>query len=189
MFDGRAWSRRVFRVSGAGAPALLDPQWLGDELFFVAREGRGGDPAEDGVVRIRSAPPGLTWLEGPGITDPSPVVFAGETHLFASVLGRGVVQFRGDPLREVQAWGRVQVPQAVVVDDEVWVVAQARIRARRQPVLARSSDGRRFSSWEPLLPEGEIEHCTSPVLGPSPAGGFVLLCVSEQPPPDVGGRQ
>ena len=187
VFDGTAWTRETFRVRGADAPALLDPQWSGDELFFAAREGRGGDPAEAGMVRIRSAPPGRTLLEGVGITDPSAVTFGGQQHLFVSVLGRGVVHHAGDPLQEVQAWGRVQVPQAVVVEDQLWVVAQARIRARRQPVLARSLDGRTFSSWEPVLPEGQIEHCTSPVLGPSPAGGFVLLCVAEQPPPSPGG--
>ncbi len=189
VFDGDAWSRETFRVRGADAPALLDPQWSGEELFFAAREGRGGDPAEAGVVRIRSAPPGRDWLEGPGITDPSAVVFGGQLHLFVSVLGRGVVHHAGEPLREVQAWGRVQVPQAVVVEDQLWVVAQARIQARRQPVLARSLDGRTFSAWEPLLPEGQIEHCTSPVLGPSPSGGFVLLCVAEQPPTSSGAPQ
>lgn len=186
VFDGAAWSRETFRVRGADAPALLDPQWGEDALFFAAREGRGGDPAEVGLVQIRSAPPGRTWLEGPGITDPSVVTFGGQQHLFVSVLGRGVVHHTGDPLVEVQAWGQVQVPQAVVVDDELWLVAQARIRARRQPVLARSQDGQDFSSWQPVLPEGEIEHCTSPVLGPSPAGGFVLLCVEERPPRSAG---
>lgn len=186
VFDGDTWTRRRFSVRGVDAPALLDPQWLDDELFYVARSGRGGDPAEAGPVRIQSAPSGRVWLEGPGITDPSPAHFGGDQHLFVSEMGRGVVHYRGDPPTEVQAWPRLQVPSAVSMGDQLWVVAQARVAARRQPVLAKTLDGARFSAWDRLLPEGEVEHCTSPVLGPHPKGGLVLLCVSEQPPPAPG---
>lgn len=184
IFDGQSWTRTAWPV-GSDAPALLDPQWLDDALWYVARDGQGGDPAEAGPVRIESAPPQRTWLTAPGTTDPSPARFGGRLHLFVSQMGRGVVHYtQGDDptFTEVQAWARLQVPSAVVVGDELWLVAQQNIQALRQPVAARSRDGRRFTSFERLLPPGEINHCTSPVMGPHPAGGWVLLCVSERPP-------
>jgi hypothetical protein len=181
VFDGATWTRTTWSVD-ADAPALLDPQWLGDTLWFVGRAGGPGDPAEARQVRIQSAPPDITWLTGDGITDPSPIHFHEELHLFVSERDHGVVHHVGQPLQQVQRWNGVQVPSAVVVGDELWLVAQKRIRARRQPVVARSADGRTFSRFEPLLPDGAVEHCTSPVVGPNPAGGLVLLCVEERPP-------
>ena len=133
-------------------------------------------------MRIRSAPPVRTWLEGPGITDPSAATFGDAQHLFVSEMGQGVVHYQGDPPQRVQAWGQLQVPHARVHEGQLWLVAQARLQALRQPVLLTSSDGLRFSAPRPLLPPGAIEHCTSPVVGPHPGGGLVLLCVEEQPP-------
>lgn len=186
VFDGQRWSRTSWPVADPDSPALLDPQWLGDALWYVSRGGQAGDPAEGGgSVQIRSAPPPRVHLEGPGITDPSPVYFQGALRLFVSALGKGVVQLEGEPLVEVQRFPQVQVPQAVVIGDELWLVAQGRIRARRQPVLARSKDGRSFTPFVPLLPWDAIEHCTSPVLGPHPGGGLVLLCVAERPPDEA----
>lgn len=184
VFDGETWTQTAWPVA-SDAPALLDPQWLDDTLWYVARDGHGGDPAEAGPVRIESAPPQRTWLTAAGTTDPSAARFGDTLHLFVSQMGRGVVHFIAGPdgaLAEVQAWGRLQVPSAVVVDGELWLVAQQNIQAQRQPVAARSRDGQRFSSFERLLPPGEIAHCTSPVMGPHPRGGWVLLCVSERPP-------
>lgn len=184
VFDGATWRRTAWPVD-TPAPALLDPAWEGDRLWYVAREGQGGDPAEAGPVRIQSAPPVTTWLTAPGVTDPSPARFQGDLHLFVSVMGRGVVHYRqgaDGALAEVQAWRQLQVPHAVVRGDQLWLVAQQRIQAQRQPVLLRSVDGRTFSPPQPLLPPGEINHCTSPVLGPDPSGGLVLLCVAETLP-------
>ncbi len=179
-FDGAAWSPTTWSVSDPETTNYIDPQWLDDELWYIARAGTHGDPALDGGSnRVRSSPPPQDRLALAGATDPSPVRFAGQLHLFLTTGGRRVEHWAGEPLARVATWDEVTVPFATVIADELWLVAQ-RATPPRTPVVSRSTDGR---SWSPFVPVVETARaCTSPVVGPHPRGGLVLLCVEESAP-------
>ena len=174
VWDGE-WTEQTWSKSDSEAPALVDPQWFEDELFYVAFAGTG-DPAE-GKTRIRSSD-GITWLDGQGFADPMPVRFEGAMNLFVTRHPGQVAQYAGDPLVEVQTF-QATVPYALVVDDALWLVAQRGPRRTPQRTIYR--DGR-WSGWDELV---DAPHCTSPVLGPMRDQGWVLLCVEETLP--VGG--
>jgi len=171
VWDG-AWTPMEWSVSDDDAPALVDPQWYGDTLYYVAFDGTG-DPAE-GKTRIRSSD-GTTWLEGQGLADPMPVTHDGVFSLFVTRHPGQVVQFTGDPLTETHSF-QASVPHALVVGDALWLVVQR--GPRRTPHRAIFQDGR----WGPLEQLVDAPHCTSPVVGPTDEG-FVLLCVEETLPP------
>jgi hypothetical protein len=164
------------------ARQYIDPQPFLGEMWYIYRPGEEGDPAEMGQhneVRVE----GRTWQRLPHATDPSPVRFGGQDMVFLTTSGRQIEQWSMDPPQRLQSWGGVTVPFAAEVQGELWLLAQQDQGGRRQPVVARSSDGRSFSSFRPVLDRDSVGSCTSPVLGPHPAGGWVLLCVEEPPPP------
>ncbi len=185
--DG-AWARATWRVRAGEDVALLDPQWHGDRLWYMAAEGRGGDPVgPDRRNAIAVSPGGTRVLEGRGLADPAPVDFAGERFLFVTAWPTRVAQFRlppdgGSPelLRE---WAGLSVPFATVVDGELWLLAQATVQGRRLPVVARSDDGRDWSAFTLMVPWTASRACTSPVMGEVEDGEWRLLCVDEQPAP------
>ncbi len=180
------WERDTWPVADDEAPAPIDPQPHGGALWYVARDGRGGDPAAGGPTRIRRLPPGETVLQGDGLTDPMPVVFRGEDLLFVTEAHRRLVLYRGDPPAPERGWSGVTVPFARVEGEALWLLGQQPAAGSRLPVpvMARSEDGRTFSAFEPLLPPGAVRVCTSPVLGRDPASGdWMLLCVEESAPP------
>lgn len=185
--DG-VWERDTWSVDDPLAPGLLDPQPFEGALWYVGRDGVSGDPAA-AATRIRRSPPGETMAEGLGLTDPGPVRFNGELLVFATSARQELVLFAGDPLAVVARWPRVTVPSPIVVGDELWLVAQKPAGGSRLPVpvLARSTDGRTFSSFAPLLKRGTVRVCTSPVLTPIAQGAsrateWLLLCIEEAPP-------
>lgn len=183
VFDGTSWRDQTWSVDDDDTVNFVDPQWLGDELWYVARPGKAGDPAMDGAQNtVRSAPPAVERLALPRVTDPSPVTFRGALHLFVTVEGRRIEQWTGDPLRSVQSWTNATVPFATVVGDELWLIAQQGLRQKRQPVVARSGDGVSWSDFTPMIPWDSAESCTSPVMGAHPGGGLLLLCVEEAGP-------
>ncbi len=178
VYDGEAWSARDWILDGPEPADAIDPQWFGDELWYVAFSGEGDPAHATAPNQVRSLPGPVVRHEAVGLVDPSPVRFRDRLIVFANVWGRGVVQLEGDPLREVRSWDGVSVPFATVVGDELWLLAQAEIGGRRQPVLARSTDGERFGDWTPLI-DGQVERsCTSPVLA-ALEDGYLLLCVVE----------
>ncbi len=186
-------SRATQWVDTGDTRSLVDPQWFGDQLWFASRPTAvSGDPANSGDrTTIRVAPGGAIVYSAHGLADPSPVTFHGQRYVFATQIGRGVVQLANDPLREMRAWTSLTVPFATVVDDELWLLAQTVIQGRRYPVLSRSRDGQNWSTpapMLPMLPNGPAT-CTSPVLGRL-AETWWLFCVDEnvgsggQPTPD-----
>ncbi len=181
VFDGEDWREEAWGIDDDETPNFIDPQWLGDELWYVSRQGRDGDPAIDGATnRIRSSPPARDRFVRPHVTDPSPVIFQGALHVFLTAEGRQVEQWSGEPLVKVGQWPGVTVPFATVVGEELWLLVQMTIQGKRHPAVAKSRDGRRYSSFAPMIPPDSVDNCTSPVMGPHPKGGFVLLCTEER---------
>lgn len=182
-FDGTRWTRADWRPSGGDALAFIDPQWFGDELWYISRQDNsGGDPAEfGGATEMRSTPDNDVLYSAVGLADPMPVWFRGERHVFATQLRTGVVHLVGDPLRHRRQFGGKTVPFATVIGDTLWLLAQAAVDGRRYPVYTTTTDGETWSEWRALLPRSEPMTCTSPVLGPLGEDGLVLLCVDERP--------
>ena len=120
---------------------------------------------------IRSSNPGVERLTGYGLADPSPVFFQDELQLFATQ-DMHIIHAKGNPLRTIMThpgkndiFNHASVPYAFTVEEELWLVAQGNINGRRIPVLAKTTDAL---------------HWTSPVLGPDPKGGWLLLCIEEK---------
>ena len=178
-YSGGTWTRAQWRVKDPEAPEYIDPQWVGDELWYVARDGGAGDPAQsEAPNRVRSAPSLVTHFEAVGVADPSPVEFGDQRFVFVTIWGRGVVQLAGDPLQELRSWPEVTVPFATVIDDEIWLLAQKPVDGWHAPVLSRSADGHHWTPWSDV-PLGDLENnCTSPVLGRS-GDLWLLLCALE----------
>lgn len=172
MIWDEGWTQTTWSVSDPEAPALVDPQWFDDRLFYVAFAGTG-DPAE-GSTRVRSSD-GVTWLEGKGLADPMPVGEGGTLSLFVTQHPGQIVQYAGEPLTEVHRFDAT-VPHALFVNEELWLIAQR--GPQRTPQRSIRREGR-WSAWEQLV---DAPHCTSPVLGPMREDGWVLLCVQETPP-------
>lgn len=177
------WQARTWALEDPGALAAIDPQGADGGFWYYAARGRAGDPAAaEGPHEIRSSPPPTSRWSGAGLADPCPVVFHGEQLLFATVHPDGVLVVAGGA--EVARLHGVTVPFAWV-DDEgdgaLILLAQAPVGGRRQPVMARSVDGRRFSEWRALLDLGARASCTSPVLGRL-VDGWMIACVEEPSP-------
>lgn len=195
--DGQ-WQRRTWWPDVGDTRSVIDPQFLGDELWFASRPtATSGDPADvDETVKLRVAPGGHVLYEARGLADPSPILFRGTRHVFVTELGRGVVQLSGDPLSPTHKWGGYTVPFATVIDDQIWLLSQILQNGRRYPVVNKSSDGVTWSGWNPILPmlpKGP-NTCTSPVIG-QVEQTLLLLCVDERvvsasggAPPERTGR-
>ncbi len=186
-FDGGRWVRKDWRPDGDGALAFIDPQWYGDELWYISRQDNsGGDPAEfGGATEMRRTPDNALLYSAVGLADPMPVTFRGARHVFATQLQKGVVHLTGDPLRQHCQFAGKTVPFATVMGDRLWLIAQASVGGRRYPVYTTTADGETWESWRALLPQSAPMTCTSPVLGPL-GDGLVLLCVDERP--GMGGQ-
>ncbi len=196
--DG-TWSRRTWWLDVGDTRSVIDPQFLGDELWFASRPtATSGDPADvDEAVKLRVAPGGEVLFQAKGLADPSPVFFQGKRHVFITELGRGVTHLSGEPLQRVRSWGGFTVPYATVIDGQIWLLAQILQNGRRYPMVNISSDGNGWAGWKPLLPmlpDGP-NTCTSPVVGDT-GTELWLLCVDERvggaggaPPPERAGRK
>jgi hypothetical protein len=189
VWEGESWSAE--RVSVAvDAPALIDPQWHGEEIWYVARSGTG-DPALGGVNRVMKG--AELQLEGAGLADPSPVRFQGQELLFTTRWGDGVVLWAGAPWTEQASWRQLTVPCARLEsaagsqsapasqDSLLAVSAGGVVQGRRLPVRMESVDGVRFSQPEALSLSPTPSSCTSPVIWTDAAGHW-LLCVHEATP-------
>lgn len=177
------WSPAAWDIDDPLADAPVDPQGFEGGFWYYAARGREGDPAKrDGAHEIRSSPPPLARIAAPGLADPMPVRFGGQLHLFATVwLGEGqsaVAHYAGDPLVEIGRASGLSVPFAAVVEDGLWLMSQAVVNGRRQPVWMRSVDGRIFHDPVPV-DIGPLSSCTSPVFGRL-VDGWLLLCVEER---------
>ena len=139
---------------------------------------------EQQQIPIRSSPPAQERYVGQGIADPSPIRHGGQLHVFATSRGN-IVHLTGEPLTPFQSLHGATVPFAVEVEGQLMVLAQRNTGGRRQPVLSRVElqTPNTRPSWRPLL-KGleEVGTCTSPVLGPHPHGGWLMLCVEEREP-------
>lgn len=177
------WGTTSWPVEDSEADAAIDPQGFAGGFWYYAAVGTSGDPARHpGAHLIRSSPPAATRYSAEGLADPSPVMFFEHVHFFATVWQEGresVIHATGDPLVEVQRFPGLSVPFAAVVGDELWLLAQAVVGGRRQPVLSRSADGQRFDAPAAFLDPGALQSCTSPVMGPV-SDGWVLFCVEER---------
>lgn len=177
---GTAWTRVEWTVDIGDSPAAIDPQWFGEQLWFIARKGKGGDPA---LMRV----PNEMWVTGEarprasgvGLADPMPIEVGGRLVVFATVWGRGVVQLEGDPLAEVRVFQGYTVPYAFVEDGVVTLLVQGVVRGKRAPLRMISTDGARtWSAPAAVVPMDGVQSCTSPVMGRTGAERF-LLCVDE----------
>ncbi|MDP6932981.1 MAG: hypothetical protein QGG40_08685 [Myxococcota bacterium] len=201
--DGTDWSARITPFEDPEVTSHTDHQWHAGELWYFATaqshrafdQPVDQDPANlpverdplwrEGMHLLRSTSPARTRVEGAGLGDPSPVTFQGQLHLFATrvhgTISQGsveVVHFAGPDLTEARTFPGVTVPFAAVVGEELWLLAQAQVGGRRQPVGARSRDGTTWSSWEPLVDLGTMSNCTSPVMGKL-GETWWLFCVEE----------
>ena len=181
-YDGEAYVSAAWPVEDRYAVAAVDPQGFEGGFWYYAAEGRAGDPAvRAGEHHIRSSPPAVTRLVAEGLADPSPVRFGGELLLFATQVPDAVVLAAGEPLAIRQRFPGVTVPFALEVDGALWLLAQGVVGGRRQPVVATSADGRTWSDWAPMIDMGRLQSCTSPVMGPDPAGAGWLMFGVEEP--------
>ncbi len=180
-FDGQQWHPHRWRVWDRQTPAFIDPQPFEGSMWYLSREGSAihdADPAQADGVSIRSASPVIVRWQGAELADPSPIRHDGVLHVFATA-GRDVLHLAGEPLAEVERLPGVTVPFALRFRDQLTLIAQRRHSGRRQPVISQH-DGAGWSAWRPLVDLHSLHNCTSPVMGPHPAGGWVLLCVEER---------
>jgi hypothetical protein len=187
-YDGETWEGKSWRVEDTETRAYIDPQIFNGQIWYISPSGQSGDPAKKkSLIPIRSSNPGSVRFLGYGLSDPSPVFFQNELHLFATQ-DMHIIHAKGSPLRSVMThpgmndiFNHASVPFAFTVDDELWLVAQGNINGRRIPVLAKTTDALHWSRWIPIgdIPKN-IKNCTSPVLGADPKGGWILLCIEEK---------
>lgn len=194
VFDGQRWSALTRSLDQVSVPGVIDPQWLGDRLWYYGVDGKSGDPAHrGGVHRIFSTPPERQRAAMPGLADPSPVRFLGRLYLFATLFPNQVIVMAGEPLKELRRFSGVEVPFAFVDRGTLYLLAQRSSGGDREPLLTSSPDGTTWSPFLQVLPEGEVgptpgtqargrpalASCTSPVMGKQNERWF-LLCVEEK---------
>lgn len=181
VLEAGTWSQGS-RAVAVDAPALIDPQWEGETLWYVAREGLG-DPALGGENRVMRGSEEV--LKGPGLADPCPVRFREQDLLFTTQWGKGVVLWSGSPLSPQRTWPQLTVPFARVEGEGAQAVlalyAVGVVQGKRLPVRLESANGRDFGSQRALILSPEPSSCTSPVTW-SDAQGQWLLCVHEATP-------
>ncbi|MFH1466225.1 MAG: hypothetical protein ABIO70_17705 [Pseudomonadota bacterium] len=186
--DLAAWEVRRLPVDGPRG-GLIDPAPLVDgertEIWFARVPGTG-DPAQGArptllfTGRLAEGRFGAVgpWAEGTDLLDPAPVRFRGRQRVFATRGHREVVEvFAEDAPRVILP--DATVPHALVVGDELWLLAQQHREGRKVPILAKSSDGAHWSEPAVLDPDPHLRTCASPVLEPW-GEGWVLLCVEEK---------
>ena len=191
IYDGQSLSPKDWTVHDSQATAMIDPQFYNGAYWYISPPKGIVDPARsDTPIPIRNSQTEAPLYEAPRLADPSPVLFNQERHVFATQNG-SVLQLSGDPLRPVDKhpgqnslFNGTTVPFATVIDDTLLLLAQRNVNGRRLPVISSSADGKQWSQWKPIQPmPKELHACTSPVMGEDPAGGYILFCINEKPPP------
>jgi hypothetical protein len=173
-----AWSPITWTIDDPESRHIIDPQWIGDELWYIGFGELNSDPMlHPEPNRVRSFPNPATRYAAQSLTDPNPVRFNDELFLFFTLGGREIVEMAGDPLTEVHRWKEKSVPFATVIDEELWLLSQALTDSRTLPVLTRSKDGRAWSEWMPLVLPKDVNGCSSPVIAKD-KGGYLLLCAT-----------
>ena len=184
LFDGTSFTPTDWSIDDAETKSYIDPQWYDGKMWYISPTGYTGDPANAPNTPIRSE--GTTVYSAPRISDPSPVLFEGTTHLFATKNG-SLIHLSGDPLRplldpeEVKHFNGTTVPFAFVDNNQLYLVAQRQFNGRRTPMISRYTSAKKWTGWQPIvtLPPS-IQACTSPVVAESPAGGWVMMCIEEK---------
>ena len=183
-FDGVKW-RAEIRPFTADFSAHADHQWFEGELWLQStpplfREGQydskattGRDPLLQNVLhQIRT--PDRIWLEKKGLADPTPVRFKNELQLFVTQAKRNQGQveafihhyvYRDDQFTLTRIFSGVSVPYAVVVADELWLLAQRRSRSGPIPMWTKTRDGINWESWSDVPIDLPKNGCSSPVMG------------------------
>ena len=186
-FDGETWEPKAWAVDDNGSRSYIDPQMFEGKMWYITPKSSVGDPAQQRTkIEVRSSNPGIVHLSGQRLADPSPARFNNEFHLFLTENMR-IKHLKGTPLQAVQPPIGTQnilnfatVPFAITIADELWLLGQQNVQGRRLPVITKSKDGSTWAKWEPIgdIPR-TLKNCTSPVLGPHPKGGWLLLCIEE----------
>ncbi len=184
LFDGATFTPTDWNINDSETKSYIDPQWYDGEMWYISPSGYTGDPANAPNTPIRSE--GQTRYAAPRISDPSPIYFEGETHVFATQNG-SLVHLKGTPLHptldpdEVKHFNGTTVPFAFLHRKQLYLVAQRQFNGRRVPMMSRYTAAKRWTGWQPLgdIPPN-IQACTSPIVGENPAGGWVMMCIEEK---------
>ena len=82
---------------------------------------------------------------------------------------------------EVKHFNGTTVPFAFVDNKQLYLVAQRQFNGRRTPMISRYTSAKKWTGWQPIvnLPPS-IQACTSPIVAPSPDGGWVMMCIEEK---------
>jgi len=187
IFDGKSFQATEWKVNDTESTIYIDPQMFEGDMWYISPSGFTGDPAKAPATPIRSSNPGITRFSAPRIADPSPVRFQGNLHVFATQ-NASVVHLIDDPLRVIalspetnKHFNGSTVPYATTYNEQLMLVTQRHINGRRIPTYSLSADAYNWSEWKPLadIPP-QIHACSSPVVGPNPAGGWVMMCIEEK---------
>jgi hypothetical protein len=113
----------------------------------------------------------------------------GSLHVFITH-NFNIMHLAGEPLQEQTTVIGANVPFPILIDGQLFLIAQAAIGRTREPVIVpfpldNIGEDHVEPDWQPMIPQDAlagIESCTSPVMAPSPAetGGWILLCVEER---------
>ncbi|MDG1482907.1 MAG: hypothetical protein P8R54_25170 [Myxococcota bacterium] len=186
LYDGEELHPREWSIQDKESRSYLDPQYFEEQMWYISPQGRSGDPAQHAQsIPIRSSDPGVERFSEQGLADPSPIRVNGKLHVFATYRGN-IVHLTGEPLQHHVTINGATVPFPVEIDGEVMLLGQKLLSGRRSPVISRDilaplepGEHSRKPSWKALLPMDDLRVCASPVLGPDPAGGWILFCVEE----------
>ena len=184
-FDGSNFHPTSWTIADPETKSYIDPQMYNGEMWYISPPGYIGDPAKAPSTPIRSSN-GVTHFEAPRISDPSPIYFEGQTHVFATQNG-SLVHLIDNPLRpyidpdEAKHFGGTTVPFAFIHKDELYLVAQRQYDGRRIPMISKYTAAKRWNGWKPItsIPPS-IHACTSPIVAPNPIGGWVMMCIEEK---------
>ena len=190
--DLDTWTSHQWRLVDNKNHTPIDPQLSsgkdGLELWYFGAAGqKHTDPMDRSPHDIQKATLGQdnrfhnasTYIRAAGLADPSPIVFQGTQWVFATQFAaESVVAYRGNPPQQTHRFQGVSVPFAMVVQDELWLLATRIVNGRQQPVRSISKDGDTFSDFEPFLPTDTDQVCASPV-GAVFNNKTVIFCVEE----------
>ena len=184
LFDGSEFTPTSWSINDPDTRSYIDPQWYDGEMWYISPSGYTGDPANAPNTPIRSE--GQTRYSAPKISDPSPVYYNDQTHIFATKNG-ALVHLMGTPLQpildpeEVKHFNGTTVPFAFVDNQQLFLVAQRQFNGRRIPMISRYTNTKKWTGWKPIadIPPS-IQACTSPIVERNPAGGWVMMCIEEK---------
>lgn len=196
LFDGQTWRAHIEFFTDPATQAHADDQWFQGQLWYYAPQkqllaSQSNPPSsptdpllQSGLHAIRSTPPATLRVQGKGLGDPSPVWFQSQLHLFTTRFHGPskkleVVHFAGPNLTQRNSFAAVSVPYAVTHEDQLWLLAQGMHQGRLQPMISRSTDGQRWSKWQPVVDIQPSRNCTSPVIGKFQSSWW-LFCVEDR---------